>query len=328
MKKHIVCIGGLLLLLTLLGCGKEAAAPAPTDVPAPAATAVAVKTETPVPAAEALQILLSEETGSDSPEEERIQGCCVSVADALPYAVDLDDDGTLETLDLAVYTKEDDYPRWALVLTRDGREQRYETWVPCDTWYDLWVGDLDADGQYEIFFHGDTASGDYLIYAFRSDLTPLSFKPDERLFRYGKMEPETVFDARVSGFEEGLLVVEGPVNMLGTHYGIRYYGISEDGTISPASSVWIFEEDDDRYLTVTKALTAYAARVRKDPGEPFTLEAGDRVWPLASDGYSRLWFKTDGGRTGVLLTTPDEENMWLIDGIPEADFFELLPYAG
>ncbi len=327
MKKRIaILMGGLFLLLSMTGCAdsRAQAAPAPTEAPAPVVTAVTqVITETPVPAAEALQELLLQEG------EDRIQGECVSVAEELPYAADLDGDGTTETLDLAVYTRpEDDYPRWALVLTQDGAEKRCETWVPCDTWYDLFVGDLDADGKYEIFFHGDTASDDYLIYGFFSDLTPIPFAPDERLYRYGKMDGDLVFDARVDGFEEGHLVVSGSVNMLGTHDGLRTYGIDENGVMVPLTTVWTFEEDDDRHLTVTKELTAYAARVRRDPGEPFTLEPGDKVWPLASDGYSRLWFKMGGGKTGVLLLTPDEENMWLIDGVPEAEFFENLPYAG
>ena len=327
MKKRIaIIVGGLLLLLTMTGCADARAqgAPAPGTDPAPAVTAVTqIIAETPVPAAEALQELLVQEDG------DRVRGECVSVTEELPCAVDLDGDGTLETVDLAAYTKaEDDCPRWAVVLIRDGQQKRCETWVPCDAWYDLWVGDLDADGGYEIFFHGDTASDDYLIYAFRSDLTPIPFAPDERLYRYGETEGDTVLAARVDGFEEGHLVAIGTVDMLGTYEGLRTYGIDESGVMIPLTTVWTFEEDDERYLTVTRELTAYAARVRKEPGEPFTLEPGDKVWPLASDGYSRLWFKTGAGKTGVLLMTPDEESMWRIDGVPEAEYFDCLPYAG
>ena len=327
MKKYIASwLGGLLLLSALTGCqAAEASAPAPTSAPAaPTAAVTAVMqviTETPVPAAEALQTLLEEESA------ERLQGECVSVVEELPCAVDLDNDGTAETVDLAVYTKpEDDYPRWAVVLIQNGQEKRCETWIPCDGWYDLWVGDLDNDGAYEIFFHGDTASDDYLIYAFRSDLTSIPFAPDERRYRYGQMAGDQVLDARVEGFEEGHLVVTGPVNMLGTHEGLRNYAISDDGVLVPQATVW--ELQDDRPLTVAKALTAYEARVRKDPGEVFTLEPGEKLTLLASDGYSRVWFKTGSGKNGVLLLTPDEENMWLIDGAPEAEYFEVLYYAG
>ena len=83
-----------------------------------------------------------------------------------------------------------------------------------------------------------------------------------------------------------------------------------------------------RALTVKRALTAYSARARKDPGEAFVLEPGTRIVPLCSDGQERMWFETEKGKGGVLLLVPDEENMWLIDGEPEADFFEYLPYSG
>lgn len=319
MKKRIVGIGAL-LLLALLGCGqRRAAAPGASPLP----TSVEVRLETAEPAV--TPELLAELTESEP--EERILARCVSILDELPCLVDLDGDGEPETVDLTPYTMADEYPRWAVTLIADGREKRFETWVPCDGWYDLWVGDLDEDGSYEIFFHGDTASDDYLIYAFRSDLTPIPFEPDERLFRYGKMEQDTVFEGRVSGFEDSHLVVEGTVNMLGTHWGVRNFAIGEDGVIGPMSTVWEFIEEE-RPLTVKKELTAYRAGVRKDPGEAFILESGTRIWPLASDGCERMWFRTEAGKGGVLLLVPDEEHLWLIDGTPEADFFEYLPYAG
>ena len=85
----------------------------------------------------------------------------------------------------------------------------------------------------------------------------------------------------------------------------------------------------EKRFPVQKSLTGKVLReLLAVDNVSFTLEPGDKVWPLASDGYSRLWFKTGGGKTGVLLLTPDEENMWLIDGVPEAEFFENLPYAG
>ena len=115
--------------------------------------------------------------------------------------------------------------------------------------------------------------------------------------------------------------------MLGTHFGVRNFAIGDDGIIGPVSSVWAFDEED-RPLTVIRELSAYRAAVRKEPGEAFSLLPGDRILPLASDGCGRMWFETEGDQGGVLLLTPSEESMWLIDGVPEAAYFELLPYAG
>ena len=77
-----------------------------------------------------------------------------------------------------------------------------------------------------------------------------------------------------------------------------------------------------------RELTAYRAAVRKEPGEAFTLMPGEKIVPLASDGCKRMWFETADGKGGVLLLTRDEETMWRIDGVPEAEYFEFLPYSG
>ncbi len=322
MKQHLYRVGGLFLLLSLMACGGKAPTKAAASTPEPAPTPVPTVTVTLVPETAAPAAILE--------ESERILAHCLSITDQLPCAADLDGDGALETVDLVTYVPEDEYPRWAVTVTKDGRESRFETDIPCDMPYDLFMGDLDEDGAYELFFHGDLASSDYLIYAWRWDLSCLFFEPDERAIRWEGDGESNVFDGYIDGFEDGHIVIEGVVDMLGTHWGVRNYALGDDGIIGPVSSVWTFNDEieADRLLTVTKELTAYKAAVRKDPGEAFTVEAGEKILPLASDGCERLWFETEDGKNGVLLLVPDEENMWLIDGVPEAEYFESLPYAG
>ena len=324
MKKYILCLVGLLLL----GCSRpQKASPVPpTEQPAP--TPAPTVTVTLVPETAAPETMLPE---TQVPaEDERIVGHCLSILDELPCAVDLDGDGILETVDLATYVAADEYPRWALTISKDSQQKRFETDIPYDMPYDLFVGDLDEDGGYELFFHGDLASDDYLIYGFHSDLSCLFFEPDERAVRWEAPRESNVFAGRIEGFEDGHIVIEGVVDMLGTHWGIRNFALGDDGVIGPVSTVWTFNDEieADRLLVVTRELTAYKAAVRKDPGEAFTLQPGEKILPLASDGCERLWFETAEGKGGVLLLTPDEENMWLIDGVPEAEYFESLPYAG
>ena len=320
MKKYILCLAGLLLL----GCARPQKAspiPSPTDEPSP----------TPVPTVTVTYVPETAVPATATPEAgECILGHCRSVVDDLPYAADLDGDGGRDIVDLKTYVGADEYPRWVIVLTKDGQEKRFETDVPEDMPCDLFVGDLDEDGAYEIFFHGDMASDDYLIYGFTSDLDCLFFEPDERAVRWEEPAASSVFAGYIDGFEDGHIVIEGAVDMLGTHWGVRNYALGEDGTIGPVSTVWTFNDEieADRALIVTRTLTAYKAAARKDPGEAFTLEPGEKILPLASDGCERLWFETEKGMGGVLLLTPDRENMWLIDGTPEAEFFESLPYAG
>ena len=325
MNKAIVRMGSLLLLLPLLtGCGKDQAKAAPTA--APAESPVITAAPDPVPVADAP----APADQQAEPEAERILGYCTSIVDALPYSADLDGDGVAEVVNLVTYVPEDEYPRWTVTVTKDSVETQFETDIPYDTAHDLWVGDLDEDGAYEIFFHGDMASDDYLIYGFRSDLGSLFFAPDERAVRWEDPRESTVFAGRIEGFEDGHIVIEGAVDMLGTHWGVRNFSLGEDGIIGPASTVWTFDDEieAERPLTVAKELTAYAAAVRKDPGQAFTLKPGEKIYPLASDGCERMWFETEQGKGGVLLLTPDEADTWRIDGAPEASFFENLPYSG
>ncbi len=330
MKKAFIIIFSVLLLLT--GCGGAPAAERPTADPQPTVSVTvmavpdltAAPTDLPIP--DLTPAPVPEETEAD---EDRVVGHCTSILDALPYRVDLTGDGQTETVDLVTLPGETDgQPRWTVSVQKGQETKLFQTDILNDMPCDLWAGDLDEDGQYELFFHGDLASSDYLIYAFRSDLSVLFFEPDDRFVRCGEANESSVFAGYIEGFEDGHIIVAGAVDMLGTHWGVRTLALGEDGVIGPVSTVWTFDEDMDQALTVKKELTAYRARARKDPGEAFTLEPGTKIIPLCSDGRARLWFETDKGKGGVLLLTPDEEDMWLIDGVPEAEYFEELPYAG
>ena len=278
MKRCILCLLGFLLL----GCtsARSGAAPAAPSTAEPAPTPVPTVTVTLVPETAAPAQIL---------EDERILGHCLSIVDELPYVVDLDEDGTPETVDLVTYAPADEYPRWAITVNKNDQEKRFETDIPYDMPHDLWVGDLNEDGAYELFFHGDMASDDYLIYGFRSDLDCLLFEPDERAVRWEEPKQSTVFAGYIDGFEDGHIVIEGAVDMLGTHWGVRNFALGDDGVIGPVSTVWTFNDEieADRQLTVTRELTAYKANLRKDPGEAFTLKIGEKICPLASDGCSR-----------------------------------------
>ncbi len=247
MKRCILCLLGFLLL----GCtsARSGAAPAAPSTAEPAPTPVPTVTVTLVPETAAPAQIL---------EDERILGHCLSIVDELPYVVDLDEDGTPETVDLVTYAPADEYPRWAITVNKNDQEKRFETDIPYDMPHDLWVGDLNEDGAYELFFHGDMASDDYLIYGFRSDLDCLLFEPDERAVRWEEPKQSTVFAGYIDGFEDGHIVIEGAVDMLGTHWGVRNFSLGEDGIIGPASTVWTFDDEieAERPLTVAKELTA------------------------------------------------------------------------
>ncbi len=336
MKRSTLLFISLCLLLLLSGCQGAAAneaAPVLSDQRAqevqirPEADAAATLAPVSSPGSEASWPV----TSTEQEEEDLPLGYCISIRDNLPCSIDLDGDGEPEIVDMTTQPGAlDGCPRWTVSVKKGAQERTFQTDILEDMPFDLWVGDLDEDGAYEIFFHGDMASDDYLIYGFRSDLDCLLFEPDERAVRWEEPKQSTVFAGYIDGFEDGHIVIEGAVDMLGTHWGVRNFALGDDGVIGPVSTVWTFNDEieADRQLTVTRELTAYKANLRKDPGEAFTLKIGEKICPLASDGCERLWFETEEGQGGVLLLTPDKENMWLIDGIPEAEYFESLPYAG
>ena len=317
----------LCLLLLLTGCKSAPTAGQPATASQPAVN-VTVQSWTAAPTDLPLVETTPVPAEREAEEQEPILGHCVSIREELPCRMDLDGDGQAEIVDLTTLPGEvDGCPRWTVSVQRGEEVKLIQTDIPDDMPCDLWVGDLDEDGGYEIFFHGDMASDDYLIYAWRCDLTPILFEPDDR-YGWGDDADTSVYAASVVGFEDGHIIVLGMVDMLGTHWGVRTLALGDDGVIGPVSTVWTFDEDPDQALTVKQALTAYKAKARKDPGEAFTLEPGTRIIPLCSDGCERLWFETEQGKGGVLLLVPDEDGTWLIDGIPEADLFTYLPYSG
>ena len=270
MKKSILYIVSLVLLL-LTGCQSAPAAKGPAAEPQPTVSVTVQQVPswtaapTDLPVVDVTPGPVPEESEA---EEERIVGHCVSIADALPYRADLDGDGQAEIVDLTTLPGTDGQPRWTVSVQKGEEVKLFQTDILDDMPYDLWVGDLDEDGQYELFFHGDLASDDYVIYAWRHDLSLLFFEPDDRFVRWNEQEGESsVFAGAIEGFEDGHIIVLGAVDMLGTHWGVRTMAIGEDGIIGPVSTVWTFDEDMDRALTVKRALTAYSARARKDPGE-------------------------------------------------------------
>ena len=176
MKKTFNILFALLLLLT--GCHSAPAAEQPAAAPQPTISVTVMEVQaytaapTDLPLPDLTPAPVPEE--DDGAAEERIVGHCISILDALPYRADLTGDGQTETVDLVALPGETDgQPRWTVSVQKGQETKLFQTDVPEDMPCDLFAGDLDENGQYELFFHGDLASSDYLIYAFRSDLSVL-----------------------------------------------------------------------------------------------------------------------------------------------------------
>ena len=60
-----------------------------------------------------------------------------------------------------------------------------------------------------------------------------------------------------------------------------------------------------------------------------SLPAGTQLYITATDDQSVAFFKTDSGLTGSIAIEQAEDGYsWLISGVSENDYFDVLPYAG
>ena len=236
----------------------------------------------------------------------------------LPFSYDLNGDGTPEVIDLTSAGTEDG-SRWR--LTVDGVSAG-EVFALDARLCSLWIADADADGTAEIYFSGDMGSDDYVTCAWRGDtLEPILFTGESRNGADPAEQTQTA---------DGLAVFSGPwlyldswSYQLGTYRAVRPY-VLRDGVLMP-------DPDSDWAYTANRfALTVRSdLPVTLDGDGPATVHPGTQLTLLGTNGNT-VRFTMDEGVTGTIELSLDKENGagWRIDGRPEDEFFETLPYAG
>lgn len=246
--------------------------------------------------------------------------------------VDLDGDGTDETVSWDLAPGEYDLCLTLTVTGANGVSQAYPTDIIQVT--AVYVCDLDGDAAQEILLTGDVMSDDYYTWclcwadgALREVLFPDSNRGEsaEGYFKYGYGEITAIDDNRIT--------LTGSQDMLGTWFASRtltltpYYRFEFDD-----DGLWTRDlegpEDADRWgygaLTVKTALP-----YTDDQGRTGTLEPGAQLMIYATDKREIARFVTRDGVYGTFSIGPDYGQGWgwCIGGIPEADCFELVPYA-
>ena len=99
------------------------------------------------------------------------------------------------------------------------------------------------------------------------------------------------------------------------------YAILEDGSLEEATQMCPVASYFE--MTVTKDLPVTI------DGKETTLPVGSKLSITGTNLVDTVTFETSDGITGSIQVTPDEENFgWLIDGISENEYFEMVPYAG
>ena len=245
--------------------------------------------------------------------------------------IDLDGDGAAECVQLRLQGVEDAQTLTAFVTAADDTAYSYDTDIQ---WFGgAWVTDLDGDGRMEILISGDLMSDDYFTWCLHFDpeagLTALQFADANR-----GDNTEDYFDAgygEITAIDGNRLTMVGSQDVLGTWMAARTFTLKdgrfelEDGGLWQMQP-WADENDMWEYgsLTLKKELPVTLS----DGGEG-ALQPGDQLVITQTDKLSIVYFRTRDGREGSFPIEPNLEEGWgsLVNGAPESDTFEYLPYA-
>lgn len=251
--------------------------------------------------------------------------------EAIP--LDLDGDGSEETLTWrqGLYGMDGDCAE-LFVTTAGGETLHWQSGML--TPHGVWAGDLDGDGRTEILVTGDEMSDDYVTWALRleeGELKTLTFANGSR----GDEESQWLDCGYglVTGIEGNRLTLEGSQDVLGTYFASRDYALQEDRFVFCDDGLYRFEDGDDEALWEYRSLTLRrdlpVTLLQDGEGISDVLQAGTQLRLTASDKVSIAYFRTRDGREGCFPIAPDEEQGWgfVVEGVPEEELFEALPYA-
>ncbi len=169
--------------------------------------------------------------------------------------------------------------------------------------------DADCDGNFELFVGGDMASDDYILYCLKFDgasITDITFDGEDYI--YGD----------ISTFKANTVSVNTPANILGTYSYSKDYKYT-DGEFKSV--------DSEAYKIKSETFIVPTVNLTLDDGS--TISAGTELKVTGTDFKNFVSVKTKDGAGGKLeLTSNSGDGGWLINGIPENEAFQELPYAG
>lgn len=118
----------------------------------------------------------------------------------------------------------------------------------------------------------------------------------------------------IKDFEDGKLVLDTEMNILGTHKVKSVYTLS-DNTFAKSTGDIVFD-NNTTYVTTSKSITLSNGSL---------LAKGTKLRFTSTDGSSVIHFVTDGGFTGSIPIVSSGSG-WTIGGQPDTSCFTSLPY--
>ena len=256
-----------------------------------------------------------------------------TLPEGVTAAADLDGDGSSERISWTMVPRSEYDSCLTFTAQAAGAALEYATDIM--SLGAVYILDLDGDGRLEVLITGDAMSDDYITYclhysggALHEVLFPDCARGDNgdgyHKWGYGL----------ISGITGNLVALEGSQDVLGTWMATRMVALTPYERFEFCDSgLWEMKVSDPaeidelwqyRALTVATPI-AYAGAGGSASG---TLQRGERILVYATDKDSRAWFMTKDGARGVLSLSRNYESWgWLVDGVPESECFEYVPYA-
>lgn len=180
----------------------------------------------------------------------------------------------------------------------------------------IWLADLDTDGYPEVYFNGNMNGDQYVLNVWSLKTGTPQLIP---------FEDQTFMEAAIIGVSDNSLQLESTQNVLGSYSAIRAYALHDD-VLTPLGDAWQIVPANTSYSRMTVVMDI---PVTLDDGMQSVFGPGTVLQVTGTDGKSFVDVITNDGVTGrIAVEQPAGDWQWYIDGKPELEYFELVPYAG
>lgn len=224
------------------------------------------------------------------------------ITSRLPYTGDIDGDNKDETISTAA----DEQGLTILNIEANGSTTGVTTGIK--ELGSVRLFDLDGDGVREIYLDGKDANGQSITCAV------LYSVGESRPLHLALFNSQSYALGVIKDFEDGKLVLDTEMNILGTYKVKSVYTLS-DNTFAKSTGDIVFD-NNTTYVTTSKSIKLSNGSL---------LAKGTKLRFTSTDGSSVIHFVTDGGFTGSIPIVSSGSG-WTIGGQPDTSCFTSLPY--
>ena len=224
------------------------------------------------------------------------------ITSRLPYTGDIDGDNKDETISTAA----DEQGLTILNIEANGSTTGVTTGIT--ELGSVRLFDLDGDGVREIYLDGKDANGQSITCAV------LYSAGESRPLHLALFNSQSYALGVIKDFEDGKLVLDTEMNILGTYKVKSVYTLS-DNTFAKSTGDIVFD-NNTTYVTTSKSIKLSNGSL---------LAKGTKLRFTSTDGSSVIHFVTAGGFTGSIPIVSSGSG-WTIGGQPDTSCFTSLPY--